>query len=172
MDLDERKIWLDGELVAWDRATVHVLSQSVQRGSLVFDVMSCHWLPDGAAVFGLRAHCRRFLNSANLSEMALPMRLDGIVNAIGETVRANPGAQIIKISAYYPSVSLDVLPRDKQATIAIAAFSAEDIYGRAAALFASRPAELQIASQEASRCPPPKPPPSWLEPCWLNTASD
>jgi branched-chain amino acid aminotransferase len=143
--LEQRKIWIDGQMVAWERAGVHVLSQSVQRGSLVFDVMSCHWLPDGAAVFGLRAHTRRFLNSAKLSGMELRLELDGLVNAIGETLRANPGAEVVKISAYYPGVSLDVLPREEHATIAIAAFALGDLYPGAKPGAPERPAALQIA---------------------------
>lgn len=145
VEVPGRKIWIDGELVPWQEATVHVLSQSAQRGSLVFDVMSCHWLPDGCSVFGLRPHVRRFLNSAQLSGMRLPLRLDGICSAIGETLRANAGAEMVKISAYYPGVSLDVLPRDEQATIAIAAFSIQDVYPGMRVPIASEPAELQIA---------------------------
>jgi len=152
--LSERRIWIDGELVPWERAGVHVLSQSVQRGSLVFDVMSCHWLPDGAAIFGLRAHARRFMGSAQLSGMELRLRLDGIVNAIGETLRANPGAEMVKISGYYPGVSLDVLPREEHATIAIAAFSMADLYPGAKGPRPNRPASLQIAASRKM--------PSWV----------
>ena len=145
MALQDRRIWVDGTLLPWEQAQVHVLSQSVQRGSLVFDVMSCHWLPDGAAVFGLRPHTRRFLNSAQLSGMKLGLGLDGLIAAVGEAVRANSGADIVKMSAYYPGISLDVLPRDRQAQIAIAAFSLAEIYPGAKGPAPDRPAELRIA---------------------------
>ena len=84
MSLDERRIWVAGELRPWHEAGVHVLSQSVQRGSLVFDVMSCQWLDAGPAVFGLTPHVERFLNSARLSGMTLPLDLAGICAAIGD----------------------------------------------------------------------------------------
>ncbi|TDI97782.1 MAG: hypothetical protein E2O73_10675 [Deltaproteobacteria bacterium] len=123
----ERRIWVDGKLVPWQQATLHVLSQSAQRGSLVFDVMHCYWSPEGAAILGLREHSERFLNSASLSSMSLGIDLEGLLSAIRETVRANPGAQIVKLSAYYPGVSLDVLPSDHTASVAIAAFAISDI---------------------------------------------
>jgi branched-chain amino acid aminotransferase len=154
VEISERRIWLDGELVPWERANVHVLSQSVQRGSLVFDVMSVHWLADGAAIFGLRAHARRFINSAQLSGMTLPLGLDGVLTAIGETLRANPGAEVVKISAYYPGISLDVLPRESVATIAIAAFAVGDLYPGARSGTPQKPAELRIAD--------PRKMPSWV----------
>lgn len=140
----ERKIWLNGELVPWETATVHVLSQSVQRGSLVFDVMSCHWLPAGPAIFGLREHAERFVNSTRLSGMQLTRNVEGVLAAIAQTVRANPGSEIVKLSAYYPGVALDVLPRDAAPTLAIAAFAIADLQpGWTPG--AIRPAKLQIA---------------------------
>ena len=50
----ERTIWMDGELRPWADATVHVLSHSLQRGSLIFDYMSVHDLAEGNAA--VRAH--------------------------------------------------------------------------------------------------------------------
>jgi branched-chain amino acid aminotransferase len=118
----ERRIWLDGELVPWDRATVHVLSHSLQRGSLVFDYMSVHATPRGRAVFRLREHVERFLRSAEL--VGLPLRRDreGIEAAIAETVRANPGATAVKVSAYFASIEVDVVPLDDRVSVAIAAY--------------------------------------------------
>ncbi len=123
----ERRIWIDGKLVPWEQATLHVLSQSAQRGSLVFDVLPCYASAEGPVILGLREHSQRFLNSASLSGMSLGLDLEGILRAIGEAVRANPGTQIVKLSAYYPGVSLDVLPADATASVAIAAFALKDV---------------------------------------------
>jgi branched-chain amino acid aminotransferase len=123
----DRRIWIEGRLVPWADATLHVLSQSAQRGSLVFDVMSCHWLEQGPFVFGLRPHLLRFLNSASLSGMQLGLGLDGLLAGVSEAVHANPGCEMVKLSGYYPGVSVDVLPRDARATVAIAAFSLADL---------------------------------------------
>jgi len=149
----DRRIWVDGELVPWDRATVHVLGQSIQRGSLVFDVMSCHWLEAGPAVFGLREHVERFANSARISGMKLALDVSAVIAAIGVTVRANPGATQVKVSGYYASPSLDVLPRDAHASIAIAAYDARDIVPDYP--LRKPPAALQVAD--------PRKMPEWVQ---------
>jgi branched-chain amino acid aminotransferase len=146
-----RKIWLDGRLVPWPEATVHVLGQSIQRGSLVFDVMACYEVAGRPRVLGLREHSERFLRSAELNGMDLPLDLDGVLEAIGETVRANPGADLIKISAYYPGLSLDVLPSDPHPSVAVAAVAFADVLPPGTTV-APRPARLQIA--EPTKTPP------------------
>ena len=125
-----RPIWIDGAMRPWAEATVHVLSHSLQRGSLVFDYMSVHdlaagneaGLPAGAAVFRLDAHIDRFFHSCGL--MGLPVEQDAATlrDAIRQTVRANPGARAVKISAYFASVEIDVVPVDTHVTVAIAAY--------------------------------------------------
>jgi branched-chain amino acid aminotransferase len=118
----DRKIWLNGELVPWEQATVHVLSHSMQRGSLVFDYMSVHRTPRGAAVFRLDLHVERMLRSCSL--MGLPIAMDAkeISRAIALTVRANPGATAVKASAYFGSIEVDVVPMDTRVSVAIAAY--------------------------------------------------
>jgi branched-chain amino acid aminotransferase len=126
-----RKIWIDGELVPWERATVHVLSHSLQRGSLIFDYLSVHWSPRGGAIFRLTEHVERFLRSAEL--VGLPLTREGpeISAAAVETVRANPGSTAVKISAFLPSVEVDVVPMDDRVSVAIAAYDPmEDVIAR------------------------------------------
>ena len=151
-----RQIWVDGELVPWESATVHVLSQSLQRGTLVFDVMAAYSRPGGIAVFGLREHVERLVRSAELSGMRLAFDLDALLAGVAETARANPGCGVIKISAYNPGIALDVLPVDATGSVAIAAFAAEDI-GSQRFPSSPRPARLQVAD-------PIKLPPSVLTP--------
>jgi branched-chain amino acid aminotransferase len=127
-------IWIDGELVPWADATVHVLSHSHQRGSLVFDYMSLHQTPRGPAVFRLDDHLARFRNSTEL--VTLPLELDHaeLREAVLGTVRANPGAKVVKISAYLASVEVDVVPVDEHVSVAIAAYDPEaDIQAHKAA---------------------------------------
>ena len=152
MSIEDRRIWVDGALIPWQDATLHVLSQSAARGSLVFDVMSCHWREGRPAIFGLREHLERFASSAGLSGMALPTDVDRLAEAVGEVVHANPGCEVVKINAYYPGIALDVLPRDSLATVAIAAFSPEDVLP--GPLSPRRPARLQI--------PDPRKMPPWV----------
>ena len=138
-DAPDRLIWLDGALRPWAEATIHVLSHAVQRGSLVFDYMSVHDLavgnaaghPAGAAIFRLSEHVDRFFHSCGLMGLPVAQNAEAIGAAIRETVIANPGARAVKISAYFASVEIDVIPMDTHVTVAIAAYDpAADIQTR------------------------------------------
>jgi len=118
----DRLIWVDGKLRPWAAATVHVLSHSLQRGSLVFDYMSVHDTPRGAAVFRLQPHVERFFHSCALMGLPVGQSAEALREAIRATVRANPGAKAVKISAYFASIEIDVVPIDNHVTIAIAAY--------------------------------------------------
>jgi len=122
MSAPERKIWIDGHFVAWADATVHVLSHSLQRGSLVFDYMSVHDCPRGAAVFRLDEHLDRFLTSCALTGLEVEFDRAALRAAVLATVRENPGAKAVKVSGYLASVEIDVVPVDAHVTIAIAAY--------------------------------------------------
>jgi branched-chain amino acid aminotransferase len=117
-----RQIWIDGELVPWEKATVHVLSHSLQRGSLIFDYMSVYQTPRGPAVFRMPEHVARLLHSAELVGLPLALGAAEIEAAILATVRANPGATAVKVSAYLPSIEVDVVPLDPHVAVAIAAY--------------------------------------------------
>jgi branched-chain amino acid aminotransferase len=83
------KIWRDGELVNWADATIHVLSHVVHYGSSAFEGIRCYETPSGGAVFRLRDHVRRLLDSCRIYRMEIPYSLDELVNATVETVAAN-----------------------------------------------------------------------------------
>jgi branched-chain amino acid aminotransferase len=154
--LEQRRIWVEGELVPWADVTVHVMSQSLQRGTLVFDFMPVYATARGPRVFGLREHVERFARSAQLNEMPLRWDAAQLVAALRACVRANPGCDVVKISAYFAGACLDVLPVDSHATVAIAALAKRELHPD----YAGRPAEparLQIAA-------PPKLPPQVLSP--------
>ncbi|NNL65046.1 MAG: hypothetical protein HKP30_02270 [Myxococcales bacterium] len=120
-----RQIWIDGELVPWESATVHVLSHSLQRGSLIFDYMGVYETPRGPSVFRLREHVERLQHSAELVGLPLGLGAAEIEAAICQTVRANPGARAVKVSAYLPSIEVDVVPLDPRVSVAIAAYDPE-----------------------------------------------
>ena len=94
----DRRIWLDGELVSWDRATVHILSHSLQRGSLIFDFLSVHESPRGQAIFRLREHVERLLRSAEL--VGLPLRMSA--EEISEWSHAEPAWEQLEIGESIP----------------------------------------------------------------------
>jgi branched-chain amino acid aminotransferase len=127
----DREIWIDGGFVPWERATVHVLSHSMQRGSLVFDYMSVHDTPRGVCVFRLDSHVARFLRSCELVGLPMQRGEAELCAAVLETVRRNPGATAVKASAYLASIEVDVVPQDDRVTVAIAAYDpVEDVIKR------------------------------------------
>jgi branched-chain amino acid aminotransferase len=84
------KIWLDGRLVNWADATVHVLTHTLHYGLGVFEGIRCYRTESGrSAVFRLREHVRRLLDSAHINLMKVPFGQAELEAAILETLRAN-----------------------------------------------------------------------------------
>jgi branched-chain amino acid aminotransferase len=84
-----KKIWVDGRLVDWDDARVHVLTHGLHYGYAVFEGIRCHETPKGPAIFRLPEHTDRFLNSAKVYRMKLPFDREEINQACIDVVRAN-----------------------------------------------------------------------------------
>jgi len=83
------KIWMDGRLVDWDDATIHVLSHTLHYGSGVFEGIRAYATADGPAVFRLTDHIRRLHESARMLLIEVPFSVAQIVEAVKETVRVN-----------------------------------------------------------------------------------
>jgi len=83
------KIWMNGKLVEWKDATIHVASHVVHYGSAVFEGARCYATPKGSACFRLDAHMKRLQQSAKIYRMEYALGLDGWMNAVLETIRAN-----------------------------------------------------------------------------------
>jgi len=83
-------IWLDGRLVPWADAQVHVLTHTLHYGLGVFEGIRCYQCADGrSAIFRLREHIDRLFGSAHVVGMPIPYTREQIVDACLETVRAN-----------------------------------------------------------------------------------
>ena len=74
-------IWRDGEFIPWADAHVHVLSHSMQFGSSAFEGIRCYHTPQGPAIFRLREHLTRLLNSVKIYRMELAYSLDELSDA-------------------------------------------------------------------------------------------
>lgn len=83
------KIWRDGRLVGWEDATIHVMSHVVHYGSSVFEGIRCYATPSGPAVFRLREHMRRLLDSCRIYRLPIEHSLDDLVQGTLDTVAAN-----------------------------------------------------------------------------------
>ncbi len=82
-------IWFNGELVEWDKATVHVMAHVIHYGTSFFEGIRCYETPQGPAIFRLTPHMQRLIDSAKIYRTVIPYTLDQLVSAVKETVRAN-----------------------------------------------------------------------------------
>ena len=80
-------VWHDGEFINWSDARVHVMSHVLHYGSSIFEGIRCYSTKQGPAVFRLREHMQRFLNSAKIYRMDHPWKLDELCDAAVEIVR-------------------------------------------------------------------------------------
>jgi branched-chain amino acid aminotransferase len=83
------KIWMNGQLVEWKDATIHIASHVIHYGSGVFEGARCYSTPKGSACFRLDEHLVRLMNSAKIYRMEYPLDLEGWRTAVLETIRAN-----------------------------------------------------------------------------------
>lgn len=83
------KIWHNGRFIDWDDAKIHVLAHVVNYGTSVFEGIRCYSTPSGPAVFRLREHIRRMIDSAKIYRMDLGYSVDELSEAMVELVRLN-----------------------------------------------------------------------------------
>jgi branched-chain amino acid aminotransferase len=84
-----QKIWHNGQFLPWNEAKIHVLSHVVSYGSSVFEGIRCYATTAGPAVFRLRDHVRRMVDSAKIYRMEVPYTIDQLSEALCELVRVN-----------------------------------------------------------------------------------
>ena len=84
-----KSIWLDGKLVPWDQAQVHVLTHALHYGYAIFEGMRCHGTAKGPAIFRLPEHISRFLSSAKIYRMKIPYSQEQLERACVDLVRDN-----------------------------------------------------------------------------------
>src|ERR1700726_2327606 len=83
------KIWHNGKFIAWDDATLHVMSHVVHYGSSVFEGIRCYALPTGPAIFRATEHMQRLVDSARIYRIDVPFTRDEMVRAMVELVKNN-----------------------------------------------------------------------------------
>lgn len=83
------KIWIDGNMVDWKDANIHVLSHVVHYGTSVFEGIRAYKNENGVAVFRLKEHVQRLFDSAKIYKIEIPYSQEEIEQAILETVRVN-----------------------------------------------------------------------------------
>jgi branched-chain amino acid aminotransferase len=83
------KIWHNGKFVAWDDATVHVMSHVVNYGSSVFEGIRCYALPTGPAIFRAPEHMQRLLDSARIYRIDVDFAREQLVRGMVDLVKTN-----------------------------------------------------------------------------------
>ena len=83
------KVWMDGRMVDWDKAQVHVCTHALHYGSGVFEGIRAYETDKGTAVFRLKEHINRLFNSAKILKMDIPFDKEEIRQAIKDTIREN-----------------------------------------------------------------------------------
>ncbi len=118
------KIWMDGGLIPFDEANVHVLTHSLHYGLAVFEGMRCYRCDDGrSAIFRVREHIRRLFDSAHIVEMPMPFSQEELIKACADTVRVNHLAECyIRPIAFYGEGQMGLSARDNKVRVAIAAW--------------------------------------------------
>jgi branched-chain amino acid aminotransferase len=121
-----KKIWMDGELVDWEDAQVHVLTHALHYGTGVFEGIRAYKTKSGTAVFRLTDHMRRLFRSARVIMMDIPFSLDQLVDATKETIRVNDLSEhpllYIRPLAYFGYGEFGLNPLSNPVSVSIAAF--------------------------------------------------
>ena len=115
------KIWMNGDLVDWDDATIHVLTHTLHYGNGVFEGIRAYETDSGPAVFRLRPHIERFFRSAKILFIDIPWTVDQLVQAVKDTVRVNdlPSCYIRPLAYLgYGEMGLNPIPCDVDVSIA------------------------------------------------------
>lgn len=116
------KIWMNGELVDWESAKIHVLTHTLHYGTGVFEGIRAYETDRGPAVFRLTEHIERLFNSAKIMMMDIPYTVDEIVEATKLVVRESglPSCYIRPIAYYgYGEMGLNTLPCSVDVAIAV-----------------------------------------------------
>jgi branched-chain amino acid aminotransferase len=115
------RIWMNGELVDWDAANVHVLTHTLHYGTGVFEGIRAYETSEGPGVFRLTEHIERLFNSARIMMMEIPYTVEELVEATKLVVRESglPSAYIRPIAYYgYGEMGLNTLPCSVDVAIA------------------------------------------------------
>jgi branched-chain amino acid aminotransferase len=83
------KIWMDGKMVDWDKAQVHICTHALHYGSGVFEGIRAYETEKGTAVFRLKEHIDRLFNSAKILKMEIPCSKEEFRQAVKDTIKAN-----------------------------------------------------------------------------------
>ncbi len=116
-------IWMSGKMVPWKDAKVHVLTHALHYGSAVFEGIRAYKTKRGTAVFRLKEHMKRLIDSAKIYRMESPFSLEELINATVELIKANELEECyIRPLIYRGYYNLGVNPMECPVEVSIAAW--------------------------------------------------
>jgi branched-chain amino acid aminotransferase len=124
MPFEETKwVWMNGELIPWSSASIHVSAHGLHYGSGVFEGVRWYETPDGPAVFRLDEHLARLYASAAVYGMEIPYAQDELAGAVCEIIyRSGFTSCYVRPICFYGSDSLALHPRNCPVEVAIFAW--------------------------------------------------
>jgi branched-chain amino acid aminotransferase len=122
MKNNEQKIWMDGSLVDWNKATIHILTHALHYATAVFEGIRCYKTVNGLAIFRLSDHIQRLINSGKIYFMDIKYSKEHLERAVIDTINANDGGEefYVRPIAYYGYGKMGVNPLPNKVSIAIA----------------------------------------------------
>lgn len=136
---EQGKIWMNGKLVPFKDAKVHVLTHALHYSTAVFEGIRCYNTPKGSMIFRLPEHVDRLFNSAKMYSMKMPYSKKQISNAIIQTVRKSTMKECyIRPIAYYGYGMIGLTPTANKIDVAIACVEALQEYTKAGKIRGTR----------------------------------
>jgi branched-chain amino acid aminotransferase len=119
-----KKIWMDGSLVDWNKATIHILTHALHYATAVFEGIRCYKTVNGLAIFRLSDHIQRLINSGKIYFMDIKYSKEELERAVIDTINANEVGEefYVRPIAYYGYGKMGVNPLPNKVSIAIAAW--------------------------------------------------
>src|SRR5665213_2828195 len=153
-----KKIWMDGKMVAWEKAQVHVLTHTLHYGTGAFEGIRAYKTPSGPAIFRLREHMERLMRSCKILMINVPFTLEELVDACVEVVRVNDLADgcYLRPLVYLGYGEMGINPLNCPVNVAIAAWRSCSDPTRASRSAPARTSS-SCATVWSSRHRPPKP---------------
>jgi branched-chain amino acid aminotransferase len=124
---DKRKIWMDGKLVDWNNAKIHILTHGLHYATAVFEGIRCYSTKKGPAIFRLEEHIKRLVNSCKMYHMTLEYSEKELKESIIETIKINNVQDCyIRPICYYGYGKMGVNPLPNKVSTSIALWDWED----------------------------------------------
>lgn len=124
---DKSKIWMDGKLVDWDNAKIHILTHGLHYATAVFEGIRCYSTKKGPAIFRLEEHIKRLVNSCKMYHMTLEYSEKELKESIIETIKINNVQDCyIRPICYYGYGKMGVNPLPNKVSTSIALWDWED----------------------------------------------